>query len=277
MCLSSFRPCCLQIPLILPKSHKTTWLWISWGFSKTDVMRSALKINKEKANPLRAGLQRQECLCGNQFASPSSCLITAVPLAVRSWSHKGMLAQHCNELQWHMTVLSYNELQGCPLSTHNHHPSPHLNFPLTRTHLNLKALSARSVNNYRQPGKQHRNWMYSTLRYGDGQIPINQIHFTAVLLRASYVQTESNPPTEQSDARTDKVNRETDSIIQSKFTVRAACGVHDHTLSSLFYASSLTRQMSPASGAGAFLLRQFVYTCVCVCVPTEAKGGSPLH
>ena len=72
--------------------------------------------------------------------------------------------------------------------------------------------------------------MYSELRYGDGQIPINQIHFIAVFPRASYVQTEPNPPTEQSDAQADKVNEEIDSIIQSKFTERAACSVLRITL-----------------------------------------------
>lgn len=56
--------------------------------------------------------------------------------------------------------------------------------------------------------------MYSELRYGDGQIPINQIRFIAALPRASYVQTEPNPPTEQFDAHADNVNYATDGIIE---------------------------------------------------------------
>lgn len=71
--------------------------------------------------------------------------------------------------------------------------------------------------------------MYSKLRYGDGQIPINQIHFIAVLPRASYVQTESNPPTGPPDAHADEVNREADSINQRRFTVRAAGSGQDRT------------------------------------------------
>ena len=96
----------------------------------------------------------------------------------------GTLALQHKELQWHATALSCNKLKGYP---HHHHspltpPPPHSppSHTHTHTHLNLKALSARSVNNYRQPGRQLGNWMYSELRYGDGQIPIIQIHFIAV-------------------------------------------------------------------------------------------------
>lgn len=47
--------------------------------------------------------------------------------------------------------------------------------------------------------------MRRVLRYGDGQIPISQIPLMAVFPRACYVQTETNPPAEKSDAQTDKV------------------------------------------------------------------------
>lgn len=134
--------------------------------------------------------------CGNQFAGTSSRLITAVPLAVRSPSHRE---------RWHCSTMNSNDTwpsshvinsRDALLSSST---TPVLTPPLpppTHTHLNLKALSARSVNNYMQPGRQCGNWMYSELRYGDGQIPINQIHFIAVVPGASYVQTEPNPPTE---------------------------------------------------------------------------------
>lgn len=137
-------------------------------------------------------LQSNDFLYGNQFASMLTYLITAVPLAVWSWCHWG----HCH---W-STMNSSDTWPSSPAIKVDAHSPSTTTFPifhhLTHTHLNLKALSARSVNNYRQPGRQQCNWMYSELKYVDGQIPINQIHFIAVFLRGCYVQTEPNPPTE---------------------------------------------------------------------------------
>lgn len=138
-------------------------------------------------------LQSNDFLYRNQFASMLTYLIAAVPLAVWSGCHWG---------HWLWNTMNSNDTWPSPpaikgMPTHRlPPPSPYLHHHLTHTDLNLKALSARSVNNYRQPGRQRSNWMYSELKYVDGQIPINQIHFSAVFLRGCYVQTEPNPPTE---------------------------------------------------------------------------------
>lgn len=78
----------------------------------------------------------------------------------------------------------------------------HLTLQSHMTGMKLKALSARSVNNYRQSDRQHYNWMYTVLRYDDRQISIKLIHFIAVFLLLSFVWAELNPLTEASDTHT---------------------------------------------------------------------------
>lgn len=75
----------------------------------------------------------------------------------------------------------------------------HLRSSLTRATVKLKAPTARSVNNYRQPDGQRCNWTYTELRYDDRQIPIKLIHFIGVFLGVGYVWAGLNPLTEASD------------------------------------------------------------------------------
>lgn len=73
--------------------------------------------------------------------------------------------------------------------------------------------------------------MCRALRYSDRQIPISQIPLMAAFPRACDVQTVPNPPTEKSDAPTDKVSRKIGSITRGKFTERDASSLY----CSLFY------------------------------------------